>query len=420
MSRVRIQVAWASLVVTNWVIGDELIGHWCPGQFTTCIYAQDAKATTAPAAAQPQLPNSAESESKLSTAEVQRLLEQHRSEANLPAMWAGKFYPDGRSVQACVGVRKRGSETKVEMNDKIHLGSCTKAMTAVMATQLISAGKLRWDTRLAEVFPDEEGIDESPWGQVTVQQLMRHESGVPANAPWGRIHLQNPRDAVAARRAVLRWLLNQKRPQSPKFLYSNLGFCLLGHIAEHIEGKNWQDIITNRVFTPIGIQATGFGPVIGEQPQSQPWGHSQSALLSRAWSAITGAKPEFSPVRLDNLAPLGPAGRAHMPMQEWAKFVSLFSAPDAPDPRLNISADDWKRLLSTSETGTYGGGWISAERAWGGGRVLNHAGSNTTWFCVAWVAPNKGFSVLVAANAFSQDVPKACDQVAYKLLTSGE
>ena len=36
--------------------------------------------------------------------------------------------------------------------------------------------------------------------------------------------------------------------------------------------------------------------------------------------------------------------------------------------------------------------------AWAGGPALTHAGSNTMWFAVAWLAPRKDFAVLVACN----------------------
>jgi hypothetical protein len=31
-------------------------------------------------------------------------------------------------------------------------------------------------------------------------------------------------------------------------------------------------------------------------------------------------------------------------------------------------------------------------RPWDGGVALTHAGSNTTWFCDVWIAPDKDFN----------------------------
>src|SRR5690349_17313988 len=56
--------------------------------------------------------------------------------------------------RVALGVRKFGDPTPVTTNDVFHIGSCTKSMTATLAAMLIEDGKLRWDTTIAEVFPE--------------------------------------------------------------------------------------------------------------------------------------------------------------------------------------------------------------------------------------------------------------------------
>jgi hypothetical protein len=62
-------------------------------------------------------------------------------------------------------------------------------------------------------------------------------------------------------------------------------------------------------------------------------------------------------------------------------------------------------------------GWKSATRHWGGA-VLTHAGSNTMWYCVAWLAPEKGFAVLAATNQAGDAATKACDQACAEMIKS--
>ena len=61
-------------------------------------------------------------------------------------------------------------------------------------------------------------------------------------------------------------------------------------------------------------------------------------------------------------------------------------------------------------------GWIVAERDWGSGTVLNHAGSNTMWYAVTWIAPKKDFAVLVACNQGGDEAEKACDEASSLLI----
>jgi hypothetical protein len=48
--------------------------------------------------------------------------------------------------------------------------------------------------------------------------------------------------------------------------------------------------------------------------------------------------------------------------------------------------------------------------------VITHAGSNTLWFCVAWLAPERGFGVLVATNQGGDGARDACDAAAGALI----
>jgi CubicO group peptidase (beta-lactamase class C family) len=41
----------------------------------------------------------------------------------------------------------------VTLDDRWHLGSCTKSMTASLAAMLIEDGLLRWDTTVGEILP---------------------------------------------------------------------------------------------------------------------------------------------------------------------------------------------------------------------------------------------------------------------------
>jgi hypothetical protein len=105
-----------------------------------------------------------------------------------------------------------------------------------------------------------------------------------------------------------------------------------------------------------------------------------------------------------------------MDLQDWSRFTDLFADKKPDLSKLEITGDVWRRLLTPVEDETYAGGWNVLQRDWAGGRVYNHAGSNTTWYCVAWVAPGSEFSLLVATNAFTPQAAIACDRVAAKLI----
>src|SRR5499427_10675590 len=53
-------------------------------------------------------------------------------------------------AQGAAGVRKRGSAERITLDDRFHLGSCTKAMTATLVAMLVEEGKLNWTASFFE------------------------------------------------------------------------------------------------------------------------------------------------------------------------------------------------------------------------------------------------------------------------------
>jgi CubicO group peptidase (beta-lactamase class C family) len=57
-------------------------------------------------------------------------------------------------AQGVAGVRKRGTADRITLDDRFHLGSAAKAMTATLVAMLVEEGKLNWTTPLGELFAD--------------------------------------------------------------------------------------------------------------------------------------------------------------------------------------------------------------------------------------------------------------------------
>ncbi|MFK7735230.1 MAG: serine hydrolase domain-containing protein [Pirellulaceae bacterium] len=369
------------------------------------------------------------------TVALQEIVESSRAKVEAPALWAGVFkVQDHQIVESettivCTGVRKFGDSHKVTKEDLVHLGSCTKAMTATLIAQAISQSKhdktpLKFESTLAETFLKIDSLASSKWATVTIQELLCHRSGAPANAKWFELQSQFPDDPVASRKALLEWLVKQPRPTRPKYQYSNVGYALLGHVLEERMGKPWESIIQEQLFAKLDINSAGFGPVAGDGQVEQPWGHvtdqGLGAEIGRGLGELFGRKSEtqWNSQQIDNAVPLGPAGRCHMRLGDWAKFVVLFASKTV-DPRLNIDEQTWSKLLDTkgqSPGMPYAGGWIVVGNTSDANFRLNHAGSNTTWYCIADVYPSRGEFTLVASNSYSDSITAECDNLLRKLV----
>ena len=85
---------------------------------------------------------------------------------------------------AAAGVRKQGSPEKFTINDLVHIGSNTKAMTSTMLATLVEDGTFinGWETTIAEVFPELVDAIHPDYRAVTLWQLVSHTSGLARNA----------------------------------------------------------------------------------------------------------------------------------------------------------------------------------------------------------------------------------------------
>ena len=103
-------------------------------------------------------------------------------------------------------------------------------------------------------------------------------------------------------------------------------------------------------------------------------------------------------------------------LSDWARFVRLHLLGARGRTRF-LTAATFRKLHAPIEGQDYALGWVSVERSWGGGQpVLTHAGSNTLWYVVVWIAPKRNFAVLVATNEGGDRAAKGTDQAAWALI----
>ena len=337
--------------------------------------------------------------------QLETLLEEIRAAHDLPALGAA-IVQGGEIVGLGVaGVRASGSSEKVTVDDLWHLGSCTKAMTATLAARLVEKGKLKFETTVGEAFPKLESID-AAWKKVPIEWLLQNRGGAPGRPPeelWRELWKRT--DAPhEARRWFVEGMLALPPDAEPgtKNTYSNQGFVIAGAMLESLSGATWEELIRAEVFEPLGMKSAGFGPPGKTGTVDQPRGHQ-------------AGKPVEPGPRADNPAAIGPAGTVHATLSDWARFAAAHLG-GARGASTLLKPETFARLQSPPDGQPYAMGWGVTERGWAGGKALSHAGSNTMWYCVVWIAPAKDHAFLVTCNSASTAAPKACDEAVGKLI----
>jgi len=320
----------------------------------------------------------------------------------LPGVVGAIMHGDQIVALGSTGVRKVGDAAPFLPTDTIHLGSDTKAMTAILIGQLIDKKQLSFDSTMRELFPNLAAKMNPEMATNTVRNLLDHDGGFPHDVDW---------DALAATQFPLpaqRRLGVEKAlsvpPATPigKYVYSNVGYLILGAIVEAKTGQSWEEVMRKEIFGPLHMDSAGFGSPGTPGKVDQPWGH----ILENG---------NLQAEQFDNPTALGPAGTVHCSISDWAKFVVETMHGAQGHPTL-VSAETFKQLTTPMPKQNYAGGWLVTERPWAGGLALTHSGSNTRWYCTVWIAPNKDFAVLIATNYGGDTAGKATDEGIGKLI----
>lgn len=171
---------------------------------------------------------------------------------------------DGDIVFAeAYGLADRAHGVANTVDTRFGMASASKAFTALAVMSLIEDGILRLDTPVREVLgPDLPSIDDG----VTVEHLLSHTSGIgdylDEEADWDvdDYILTVPVHELATTEAFVGAVDGhaQKSVPGERFTYNNGGYIVLAIVAERASGIPFHDLVGERVFSPAGLDATGY------------------------------------------------------------------------------------------------------------------------------------------------------------------
>lgn len=165
--------------------------------------------------------------------------------------------------QTAVGNRSVQPKVEAMTADTIFdLASLTKVVaTTTAAMILIEEGKIRLSDRVATYIP---GFERYNKGGITIRHLMTHMSGLRPDVdlaePW-----------VGYDKAI-ELAIEEVPTASPgeRFVYSDIGYFLLGDIVRRVSGKTLDQFTRERIFTPLGMKDTMFLPPSSLVPRIAP------------------------------------------------------------------------------------------------------------------------------------------------------
>lgn len=325
----------------------------------------------------------------------------------VPGMAAAIAINGAVVAQGVGGVRKAGAPDPVTIDDKFHMGSCTKSVTATLAGVLVERGIVRWETTLAAAFPQWRDTMLPEWRAVTLRQLLSHHAGLPTQlsdlAPevgWKLDSALLPRDQRAA---LTRQVLRRQKPLSPagsRFHYSNITYAIAGHVLEVATGGKWEELVREHIYAPLGMKTGGFGAAAYPGRVDQPWGHYRSPTAKL--TPVPGGRLS------DNPAAIGPAGTAHASTLDLLRYASAHALGHRGAAGSLLRPETWRELHTAHfPPSTYTLGWGLGGPVKLGPGALGHDGSNSMNYTVVRIAPALGAAIVINANCADEGAKKA-------------
>ncbi|WAR28021.1 GIGA6-like protein [Mya arenaria] len=106
----------------------------------------------------------------------------------------------------------------------------------------------------SEAFSEYGFIDDHRTRETTLRDLLSHRTGL-ASPDNGFMAGFPPSISRADLCKRMRYL-PQQIPFRDSFIYNNYMYMLLGHVAEKLGGDTWENLVTSRIFVPLGMKST--------------------------------------------------------------------------------------------------------------------------------------------------------------------
>lgn len=266
-------------------------------------------------------------------------------------------------------------------------GSVGKTFTAALIMLLAEDGKLTLDD------PVSKHLANTPkaWEGITIRHLLTHTSGL--GDPYEKLDFR--KDYTDEDLIALEAALPTLFAPGEKWQYSNMGYHLLGFIANKAGGKFYGDQLRERIFAPLGMQTRVISEADIIPHRAAGYEVARGVLKNQSW---------VSP-RLNTTAD----GSLYLTARDLALWdIALYGNKVLSD---GIRTASWTPAkLNNGKPTSYGYGWQVDTR--NGHRTMYHGGSWQGFKAFLARYPDDKLSVAVLANSASARPNRFADIVA--------
>lgn len=273
------------------------------------------------------------------------------------------------------------------IDDRFHIGSNTKALTAFMIAKYVERGKLKWNTKLFDIFPEWKKVSNQVYRNITLQDLLSHRAGIQPFQGFDDPVIPTFKGSrVEKRKAFGKWVLALQPvlPDSANpFVYSNAGYTLAALMLEKVAGKTWE-LVADDIFNKDLKLSIGFSwPE--NQSQKDTWGH----IFENGKFVPLPSNTDFS---LDYTEP---SSNINICIKDYIRYIQMNIA--GLSGQNNYLKSSTYTFIHTGIPG-YSLGWYNIQE--GTESLSTHAGTATTYYTIAHIDRKRHLAYIIFTNAF--------------------
>ena len=299
---------------------------------------------------------------------------------------------DGQPVfRKGYGVADLRTLQKIGPETNFRLASLTKQFTAMSVMLLVHDGKLHYEDRLTDVFPDFPAYGKT----ITIRQILNHTSGlvdyedIMAKEYAGIADDKIPQIKDAGVLDLMKHETGTKFAPGTRWAYSNSGYVVLAMVVEKRSGMGFGEFLHQRIFTPPGMTGTVAYEKGKNEVAHRAYGHSKEKDGWRQTdqsptSAVLGDGGIYS--SLDDLEKWDRALREH----------TLLSAAEMEPALTPVRPTGGPAKSSEGPSVSYGFGWFLDP--YRGHRRMWHPGETIGFRTAIQRFPEDQLTVIVLAN----------------------
>ncbi|HBN09945.1 MAG TPA: serine hydrolase [Cyanobacteria bacterium UBA8530] len=304
------------------------------------------------------------------------------------------------------GVRRMGGDA-VDLDTVFQLASVSKGFSSAAIAALVGDELMSWDDPASKYLPDFRLYDPAASG-VTIRDLLSHRSGLPEYSGDELAYFGYDREEQLAR-------IRYQKPVTPfrtAYAYQNLLFTAAGEASARLAGKEWPDLLKERLFDQLGMSRTGgrLSDFLKETNRCSPHILIEGIMV---------------PQEPDNDEIHAPAGGIHSSIRDLSRWLSLQVNGGTFGEKRVI---DEKALLETHAAQipirsnlSYAMGWEVETKE--GHKIVHHGGDfargNST---LLYLMPEEKIGLAVLTNSFPEGhaLASSLSQTLFDLVFKGK